>query len=35
MNVSTLDTNLVLLKEHALAHGCELLSPHFDVRRGE
>lgn len=35
MNVSTLDTNLVLLKEHALAHGCELLAPHFDVRRGE
>jgi hypothetical protein len=35
MNVSTLDTNLVLLKEHALNRGCELLAPHFNVRHAE
>jgi hypothetical protein len=35
MNVSTLDTNLVLIKQHALTQGCELLAPYFDVRRGE
>jgi len=31
MNVSTLDTNLVLIKNDVLTRACELLAPHFDV----